>query len=636
MKRAWMVVVLGGALLGCGKTPAASGQSGGHGGGAGAGGPAGGQGGAAATGQGGGGATGLAGGAGDAGVGPAGVNGPAGPGPIVSFGTDEGLVSVAWSGSVLLAIGPQGTVMQSLGTSGQWTENGLGFFSGGAAILWDGTRFMTVGGQSVNLTGAADAGSALRLDPTVKGSPVAISAVAWSGSSYVGVGEAGAIASSPDALTWTKQTSGTTDSLIAVVWTGSQFVALGSAGTILVSPDGAAWTVQRAALSGAAYSAMAWSGSRFVLVGSGFTETSTDGKTWTRTSGTQSMTCLAWSPALGLFAGAAGAFMVTSPDGATWTVRAAPIPSQMKSIIWAGNRFVGVGGIGPAGTGYDIILSSRDGAHWIVESMGLSLKSVTWTGNQFVIGGAGGTYLTSPDGLSWTIGYWALTNGAAFIDVAAWPGGYIFDAGALWSTPDLTTWTSHALGQTSCPGLTWTGSECLAVCGDGSFWSAADCQTWSKGTIAAANDQWINVVWTGSQLVAVGAGGLIATSPDGTSWTSRVSGTTQTLSGVTWSGQELCAVGNGVSTTSPDGVTWTAGTVIQSLALTNVAWTGTRFLAVGPNGTLLQATDGLTWSGTADTIPVNSLLSRNLNAIAFSGTRSIVVGDSGIILAVDR
>lgn len=620
--------VVSAELTGCGKTPGA-GQSGGHGGLAGAGASPGGQSGGAATGQAGGGTMGAG--------GAAGVNGPSGPGPIVSFGVDEGLVSVAWSGSVLLAIGAQGTVMQSLGTSGRWSENGLGFFTGGGEILWDGTRFVTVDhGGSVNLTGAADAGSALTLDPTAKGAPSGLQALAWSGSSYVGVGDAGVIATSPDALTWTRQTSGTTDSLVAVVWTGAQFLALGSAGTILVSPDGATWTVRRAALAGASYNAMAWSGSRFVLVGYGFTETSTDGKTWTRTSGTQSMTCITWSPQLGLFAGAAGTFMVTSLDGATWTLHAAPIPPLMKSIIWAGDRFVGVGGIGPAGTGYDVILSSRDGAHWIIESMGLSLKSVAWTGDRFVIGGAGGTYLTSPDGLSWTIGYWPLTTFALY-SVAAWPGGDAFGTeGDLLSTPDLTSWVSKAIGQTICTGLTWTGSECLAVCGDGSFWSAADCQTWSSGMIAAANDQWANVVWTGAQLVAVGAGGIVATSSDGVKWTTRASGTTQSLSGVAWSGQQLVAVGNGVSTTSTDGVSWTAGTVIQSLALTDVAWAGTRFLAVGPQATLLQSPDGVTWSGTAATVPVNSLLARNLNAIAFSGTRSIVVGDDGIILAVDR
>jgi photosystem II stability/assembly factor-like uncharacterized protein len=119
-------------------------------------------------------------------------------------------------------------------------------------------------------------------------------------------------------------------------------------------------------------------------------------------------------------------------------------------------------------------------------------------------------------------------------------------------------------------------------------------------------------------------------------WTTRVSGTTQSLQGVAWSGQQLVAVGNGVATTSPDGVTWTAAPVIQNLALNGVAWAGTRFLAVGPSATLLQSPDGVTWSGTATTVPVNSLLAGNLNAVAFSGTRSIVVGDYGIILAVDR
>jgi hypothetical protein len=484
------------------------------------------------------------------------------------------------------------------------------------------------GNGSVNISNGPDAGTALILDPTPKGAPTGIRALASSGSSYVGVGAAGLITTSPDALTWTPRTSGTTDSLIAVIWTGSQFFALGSAGTILVSPDGVAWTVQRAALTGASFNALAWSGSRFVLVGNGFTETSTDGKTWTRTTVTQSMTCVAWSPQLGLFAGAAGTWMLTSPDGATWTIHAAPISAATHAIVWAGNRFVGVGDNG-------IVLSSRDGVHWIVESMGISLKGVAWTGDQFVIAGVAGTYLTSPDGLSWTIGYYS--NGGQLLSVAPWPGGYAFGSGGyLFTTPDLTTWAIKSVGQASCPGLTWTGSECLAVCSDGSFWAAPDCQIWSSGKIAAANDQWANVVWTGSQFVAVGGGGLVATSPDGMTWTTQVSGTTQTLSAVAWSGQQLVAVGNGVATTSPDGVTWTASPVLQGLALDGVVWAGTRFLAVGPSATLLVSPDGVTWSGTAATVPVNSLLAGNLNAIAFSGTRSIVVGDYGIILAVDR
>jgi hypothetical protein len=547
-----------------------------------------------------------AGGTGGDSTGAAGVNGPSGPGPIVSFGEPEILTSVAWSGSVLLAIGKNDTLFESVGTSGQWALNGQGFyFASGGTILWDGTRFVAVdpnGEVNVSIN-SVDAGTRLIVDPTLKNAPLGIYALAWSGSSYVGVGEAGLIATSPDANTWTTQTSGTTASLVAVTWTGSQFLALGSDGTIVVSPDGVAWTVQRTAVAGGAFYALAWTGSRFVV------------------------TCVAWSPQLGLFAGASGAYLLTSPDGATWTIHPAPISSATHAIVWAGNRFVGVGDGG-------IVLSSRDGAHWIVESMGISLKNVTWTGQQFVIVGGSGTYLTSPDGLSWTIGYYS--NGGSLLSVAPSPSGYVFSSGGyLYTTPDLTNWTIKTTSS-SCPALISTGSQCLAVCSNGSFWAAPDCQTWSSGTIAAANDQWASVVWTGSQFVSVGIGGIIATSPDGMTWTTRVSGTTQTLLGVAWSGQQLVAVGNGVATTSPDGVTWTAAPVIQNLPLNGVAWAGTRFLAVGPSATLLQSPDGVTWSGTASTVPVNSLLGGNLNAIAFSGTRSIVVGDDGIILAVDR
>jgi hypothetical protein len=388
------------------------------------------------------------------------------------------------------------------------------------------------------------------------------------------------------------------------------------------------WTAQGTAVTGASFTGLAWSGSRFVVVGNGFTETSTDGKSWTKTVGTAAMTSVAWSPQLRLFAAGVGPTVYTSPDGATWTFHPTPVNAAIHSIVWAGNRFVAVGA---AGT----ILSSQDGARWIVESLGMSLTSVTWTGDRFVAAGAAGTHLTSPDGSSWTIGYFAGSFGLD--SVAAWPGGLVFGApGSLISTLDLTVWAAAAVGHTSCPGLTWTGSQCLAVCQDGSFWAAADCQTWSPGDIAGASDQWSSVVWTGAQFVAVGAGGLIATSPDGTKWTTQASGTTETLSAVAWSGTRLVAVGDGVATTSPDGVAWTAGSVIQGLALVGVAWAGTRFLAVGPQATLLQSPDGVTWTGTATTVPVNSLLFSTLHAIAFSGTRSIVVGDNGIILAVER
>jgi len=61
--------------------------------------------------------------------------------------------------------------------------------------------------------------------------------------------------------------------------------------------------------------------------------------------------------------------------------------------------------------------------------------------------------------------------------------------------------------------------------------------------------------------VTVGNGGTILTSTDGTTWTSRTSGTSQHLHGVTYGNSNFVTVGNGGTIlTSTDGTTWTSGT----------------------------------------------------------------------------
>ena len=89
------------------------------------------------------------------------------------------------------------------------------------------------------------------------------------------------IFTSPDAVTWTPQTSGTTNRLTAVKWSGSSFAAVGEGGIALTSPDGTTWTTTRQPDGN--YST-AWSGpaAEFVAVGdSGTALTSPDGTTWT-------------------------------------------------------------------------------------------------------------------------------------------------------------------------------------------------------------------------------------------------------------------------------------------------------------------------------------------------------------------
>src|SRR5206468_2657588 len=63
--------------------------------------------------------------------------------------------------------------------------------------------------------------------------------------------------------------------------------------------------------------------------------------------------------------------------------------------------------------------------------------------------------------------------------------------------------------------------------------------------------------------VAVGNSGALQTSPDGKTWTSRTSGTTNTIFAVAWSpSQSIFVLGDtaGLVRSSPDGITWTSRT----------------------------------------------------------------------------
>jgi hypothetical protein len=132
--------------------------------------------------------------------------------------------------------------------------------------------------------------------------------------------------------------------------------------------------------------------------------------------------------------------------------------------------------------------------------------------------GAGGSILTSADGLTWTKrpGHTRRELKA----VAHNPGKWIAvgAGGTILSSLNGTFWTRRASGTTG---------DLQDVAGNGSGW------------------------------VAVGTGGTIVSSPDGVTWTARASGTTHDLHAVTGSGSGWVAVGGGGAiVSSATGETW--------------------------------------------------------------------------------
>ena len=157
--------------------------------------------------------------------------------------------------------------------------------------------------------------------------------------------------------------------------------------------------------------------------------------------------------------------------------------------------------------------------------------------------------------------------------------------------------TARASGTTSnLWGVTWNGSEFLAVGDNGTVLTSVDGATWARGSAGSAQSL-SSVAWSGSQFVAVGSNGTVLTSPDGVAWMSQSSGTTALLYSVAWTGSQFIAVGGFNSTiiTSPDGSHWTVQPTGLPDVFQGVAASPAEAVAVSRSGTILSSPDGQTW-----------------------------------------
>jgi len=202
--------------------------------------------------------------------------------------------------------------------------------------------------------------------------------------------------------------------------------------------------------------------------------------------------------------------------------------------------------------------------------------------------------------------------------------------GVLWATQ--TSGTSVGLY-----GVTWSGTQFVAVGLSGTILTSPDGVTWIARTSGTPTVNLFGVTWSGTQFVVVGSVGTILTSPDGVTWTARTSGTTNNLAAVTWSGTQFVAVSatglwGGTATpavilTSPDGVTWSApASGSYATNYTDVAWSGTQFVAVGDTGASKYSPDGINWTGNWV-----SQASLACYGITWSGTQFVEVGAGGDI-----
>ena len=219
-------------------------------------------------------------------------------------------------------------------------------------VTFGDNNFVAVGGSTSedliitsddgNTWTETDLGSIIGNPPT--GIAKSLNGIAYGNNTFVAVGAAGTVITSPDAYEWTAQAVESTVTLNGITFGGlvgdTKFIAVGSSGKSFVSPDGETWTAKpvtstTTTLYGIAYGGPT-GGTKFVAVGSDTAPTtlggrifySADGNTWMPVttypipSPMPKLYGVIWDPRSKSFlAVGEDATILSSLDGITWTVR---------------------------------------------------------------------------------------------------------------------------------------------------------------------------------------------------------------------------------------------------------------------------------------------------------------------------
>lgn len=451
-----------------------------------------------------------------------------------SIDSNETLNDVYFTGSQLIAVGDRGGVYTSVNGL-DWSMDNVNSNVVLKSLSWNEKTFVIVTEVGAVLTSTdcenwkwvlKGASGGNTLGNTPKGALLlgtGIEDVIWDGEKFVAVGVKGGIFTSPDGINWVQKSSDSENKLKSITWTGLQYVTVGQNGTILTSADTGKWVLRSSGRYGSlnpnstgsipGFKSVVWGNGKFVVVGD-----------------------------LGL--------ILTSPDGDMWTRANYNGNADLKKVIWNGKRFVAVGSMGT-------VLFSNDGTNWTKAGTGIfsSLNSIAWNGRIYVAVGETGQILTSTDGSKWNP-----FNSGAYKTISR----IIWDKNRFIAVEDK----DEAM-LTSADGIKWSRIQYIK---DGFINSdskeviiipgAENLKDKVKGT-----DNLKQVIWNGTEYIGVGR---------------------LTESNIETSGEENLHFGNSVMT-SPDGITWNKIELGTCRDINSIAWDGERLVMVGDYRTILYA-----------------------------------------------
>jgi len=288
--------------------------------------------------------------------------------------------------------------------------------------------------------------------------------------------------------------------------------------------------------------------------------------------------------------------------------------------------------------------ASADAAKWTLRNpltQVNSLHGIAYGEDKFVAVGEGGRVMTSPDGVTWTVGDSGV--GTSLVDVVYGSGQFVAigehpstHRTTILTSPDGIAWTLQAPVWGVPVGITYGGDQFVIVSEGYLIYTSPDGVTWTK---VREQTPWLTggVTYGGGQFVAVGLKGAVVTSPDGVAWTEQTTGIWPKvgLEGIAYGAGQFVAYSGGVVLTSPDGVTWTKYEPLELLVwFDELAWGGGQFVAAVTSYEgglisgrisyrILTSPQGATWTTRS--------VGWSFNDMAYGAGQFVAVGDYGEI-----
>ena len=415
----------------------------------------------------------------------------------------------------------------------------------------------------------------------------------------------GTVLSSEDGVTWTPRlvgapvpNSGLEDDFLSVDYVNGLFVAGGKQGFLATSPDGLTWTVQTTPFQSWLYG-VAYLGGNYYFPGrQGLIHKTANFTDWEdiQTEANQTLQDIHLAGNRMLTVGRDG-IVAYSDDGATWPITTDGTREFIFEVEYGDGVYVAA----DANAG---IWWSADSESWnpaFADDSGSYLEGLVWDGSQFVGMNTFGALLTSPDGENWTQSESAVVPGRIErfrrLGDLSWAVGA---SGLIASSADLLSWNQIQEGDARFLDVAF-GNGVYVVSGiandnsEGVVYSSSDGVSWTMRdtTLEAENGVRLNTVaHANGAFVVLGQGYVLLTSADGVNWTSAgVQGQTPfncAKLGVI-DGQFVAPDLNGVVYTSTDGTAWVRNQARTTRAFHDIAVTDDRTVAVGSNGTIMSS-----------------------------------------------